>query len=156
MLDYVIQTVDYIHQYWQVERIDPRFLEDLFCIFKPIQVKALSKELPLKTAYLLSLPVLCYQAAGGDPEDALAINAVWMLYYAAFDLLDKVEDGEIESLAIEIRDQPTLINLTTGLLFSAASILINTHLFPNHSESCEKTVITTGWDFKYVQGSIWI
>lgn len=73
-------------------------------------------------ASLLVLPAHCCAALGKDPEAALEVNAAWSLTYAAFYLLDKVEDqeasGELFSPGLGV-----VTNVTTGFILSASWIL---------------------------------
>lgn len=64
----------------------------------------------------------CCSALGREPSKALEINAAWALIYAAFYLLDKVEDQEIITAPFSFKSSQ-LINITTGFILSASSIV---------------------------------
>lgn len=71
----------------------------------------------------LLLPFLCCDALGGESEGAVAVNAAWALLYAAFYLLDKVEDQEPIPPPTPALATGTLLNVTTGLMLGAELLL---------------------------------
>jgi hypothetical protein len=75
------------------------------------------------TDTFLTVPVLCYRALGGTSNVILPINCAWILLYAAFYLLDKVEDQETGQVLYSPLGVGPLTNLTTGLILNAGEIL---------------------------------
>jgi geranylgeranyl pyrophosphate synthase len=71
----------------------------------------------------LLLPLLCCDALGGESEAGVAVNAAWALLYAAFYLLDKVEDQEPMPSFSPVLATGTLLNVTTGLMLGAQLLL---------------------------------
>jgi geranylgeranyl pyrophosphate synthase len=72
---------------------------------------------------LFNLPCFVCSALGGDWQNAIEVNAAWYLLYAAFDLIDKVEDREINDILSCGLEENVLINVATGLILSAELIL---------------------------------
>jgi geranylgeranyl diphosphate synthase type I len=72
------------------------------------------------------LPVLCSQAAGGDPQFAEDLAAAWALLYTSAHILDKIEDEEAYSW-IEAAGKGSSINVATGLIISAFGMLNSAH-----------------------------
>lgn len=68
---------------------------------------------------LVLLPLLCCQAAGGEPGRAVPVAAAWGLLYAAAQILDDVEDDEDETLLGLAVTAPQAINVATGLILTA-------------------------------------
>jgi geranylgeranyl pyrophosphate synthase len=69
------------------------------------------------------LPGLCCLAAGGDPRSAAPIAAAWLLFYTAAAIMDHVEDKEEpDPWWAELGAGP-VINVATGLYFSACLAL---------------------------------
>jgi geranylgeranyl diphosphate synthase type I len=68
------------------------------------------------------LPILCSQAAGGDPKLAEDIAAAWALLYTSAHILDKIEDEEPYSW-IKVAGKGPSINIATGLIISAFGVL---------------------------------
>lgn len=66
-----------------------------------------------------SLPVLCCQAAGGEPEKALPVAAAWYLFYLAAGIMDSVEDGDPPAAWWEEAGPGFALSIATGLYFSA-------------------------------------
>ena len=127
---YLLKSIDFAKHFWESEQIDPLYAGDLFCIIEGIYNKAKRKKLPQKAVYLQTLPTLCYKALGGNPESACIINSAWILFYAAFNLFDKLEDNEIDESIKNRLTEPSLINISTGLLLSAESLLEISPMYP--------------------------
>jgi geranylgeranyl diphosphate synthase type I len=71
----------------------------------------------------LRLPLLCCEAAGGDPRQAEALAAAWAVLYAAAHLLDSAQDGDPpESWWAALGPGPA-INAATGLIATCALLL---------------------------------
>ena len=66
---------------------------------------------------------LCCQAAGGEASWADTVTAAWMLFYAAADIMDSVEDQDVPASWWKDLGPATALSVATGLFFSAASIL---------------------------------
>jgi geranylgeranyl pyrophosphate synthase len=71
----------------------------------------------------LNLPTLCYHSLDETSKAILPVNLSWVLLYAAFYLLDKVEDQETEHALISKYGEGPVTNLTTGLILKAGEIL---------------------------------
>ncbi len=71
----------------------------------------------------LSLPSLCCQAAGGDPQEADRVAAAWVLLYTAAHLFDSVQDGDPADPWWQALGPGPAINVATGLLTSAWLVL---------------------------------
>lgn len=76
------------------------------------------------------LPGLCCQAAGGEAHWADALTAAWLLFYAAADLMDSVQDGDALPSPLAQDGQGEALGIATGLYFSAAGILDQLHATP--------------------------
>ncbi len=70
-----------------------------------------------------ALPGLCCQAAGGDPDSAAPIAAAWLLFYTAAAIMDHVEDLEEPDPWWEELGTGPIVNVATGLYFSACLAL---------------------------------
>jgi geranylgeranyl diphosphate synthase type I len=73
------------------------------------------------SALWASLPGLCCQAAGGDPRWADEVAAAWVLFYAAAQLFDNLEDQD--PLESRWPSPGVALNAACGLLFSASLVL---------------------------------
>jgi hypothetical protein len=80
-----------------------------------------SADLNQDAALWASLPCLCCQAAGGDPRWADEIAAAWVLFYAAAQLFDNLEDQD--PLESRWPSPGVALNAACGLLFSASLVL---------------------------------
>ncbi len=107
--------------FWQAESIDSAYRETLSAVLSRMWPSAETEEQERK-ASLLTLPAHCCAALGKDPKAALEVNAAWSLIYAAFYLLDKVEDQEASSELFS-PGPGVVTNVTTGFILSASWIL---------------------------------
>jgi len=71
----------------------------------------------------LQLPLLCCQAAGGDPGLAEPVAAAWAVLYAAAHLLDSVEDGDAPEPWWKPLGPGPASNVATGLIATCALLL---------------------------------
>jgi len=71
----------------------------------------------------LSLPGLCCQAAGGDPQEADRVAAAWVLLYTAAHLFDCVQDDDPADPWWQALGPGPAINVASGLLTSAWLVL---------------------------------
>ncbi len=71
----------------------------------------------------LNVPALCFHSLGGNSASILPINCAWIFLYAAFYLLDKVEDQETGHVLFSQFGEGPATNLTTGLILNAGEIL---------------------------------
>ena len=71
----------------------------------------------------LSLPGLCCQAAGGNPQEGDRAAAAWALLYTAAHLFDSVQDGDPADPWWQPLGPGPAINVATGLLTSAWLVL---------------------------------
>lgn len=81
---------------------------------------------------LARLPGLCCQAAGGEPHWADRLTIAWLLFYAAADLMDSVQDHEIPDQWGKEEGITAALNAATGLYFSASWALNDLY---NHGDS---------------------
>ncbi len=81
---------------------------------------------PSKAYTFLNVPALCYRALGGASDVIFPVNCAWILLYAAFYLLDKVEDQETGHILFSHFGGGPLTNLTTGLMLNAGWMLSST------------------------------
>jgi geranylgeranyl diphosphate synthase type I len=77
----------------------------------------------------LRLPLLCCQAAGGDPCQAEPVAAAWALLYAAAHLLDSIQDGDPPEAWWETLGSGPASNVATGLI-ATCSLLLSSDLEP--------------------------
>jgi geranylgeranyl pyrophosphate synthase len=73
------------------------------------------------------LPRLCCQAAGGHPEWAEDLTVAWLLYYAASDLMDSVQDADETHVWWAEYGPGIALSTASGLYFSASLALNNLH-----------------------------
>ncbi len=76
-----------------------------------------------KLSQWVELPGLCCQAAGGRPEWADDLTVAWLLFYAAADLMDKVQDQDEPAGWWRGLGAGAALSAATGLYFSAALAL---------------------------------
>ena len=69
------------------------------------------------------LPGLCCQAAGGEIEWADKVAASWLLFYAAADLMDSVQDQDDIPTWWSAGGSAVALSAATGLFFCASSLL---------------------------------
>lgn len=69
------------------------------------------------------LPGLCCQAAGGEIEWADKVAASWLLFYAAADLIDSVQDQDDIPAWRSAGGSAVVLSAATGLFFWASSLL---------------------------------
>jgi geranylgeranyl pyrophosphate synthase len=112
----------WLADFWQAENIDLAYRETLSAVLARMWSSAVEAEEQDYRASLLTLPAHCCAALGRDPVAALEVNASWSLIYAAFYLLDKVEDREARGERFS-SDPGVLTNVTTGFILSASWIL---------------------------------
>jgi len=86
------------------------------------QDNAISQEKP----DMALLPGLCCQAAGGEASWADHIAASWMLFYAAADIMDNLEDQDAPAKWWQDLGPAAALSAATGLFFSAASVIHQT------------------------------
>lgn len=71
-------------------------------------------------------PGLCCQAAGGQVNWADTIAASWLLFYAAADLMDSIQDQDDPASWWSARGPAVALSASTGLFFWASSLLSET------------------------------
>ena len=69
------------------------------------------------------LPGLCCWAAGGEAQWADHIAAAWLLFYAAADIMDSIQDQDEPAPWWGDLGPAAALSAATGLFFSAASLL---------------------------------
>jgi competence protein ComQ len=75
------------------------------------------------SAVWASLPGLCCQAAGGNPQLAEPVAAAWLLFFAAAHGMDSLEDQDELDPWWRSWGKGAAINIATGLYFSASLAL---------------------------------
>jgi geranylgeranyl pyrophosphate synthase len=121
-LSYSEATRQWLANFWQAEKIDLAYRETLSAVLSRMWPSAAEGQEQGGKASLLTLPANCCAAFGKDPGKALEVNAAWSLIYAAFYLLDKVEDQEAAGELFS-PDPGVVTNVTTGFILSAGLIL---------------------------------
>lgn len=76
-------------------------------------------------SHFFQLPNLCCQAAGGDPRWADELSAAWVLFYAAADIMDSVQDEDAPEEWWVNAGPGAALSAASGLYFSASRILNN-------------------------------
>jgi geranylgeranyl pyrophosphate synthase len=69
------------------------------------------------------LPGLCCQAAGGEASQADVIAAAWMVFYAAADIMDSIQDQDEPAAWWKEAGPAAALSAATGLFFFASSLL---------------------------------
>lgn len=111
--------ITWIDRILKEEKIDPIYRDAILHSLSALWSERHPTESKASKFDLLTLPALCCQALGGDALDVLELNIAWSLLYAAFYLLDKVEDSEDIPLLNEIIGSGEVTNVATGLIFCA-------------------------------------
>lgn len=115
------QILDRLESVWTESGTWSSFIEDMCRTLSQLQSK--SSKTGNRSASLILLPGLCCEAAGGNPSWADELAAAWYLFYVAADIMDKIEDqDEIEPWLNDL-GIGRILNLASGLYFSASSIL---------------------------------
>lgn len=70
------------------------------------------------------LPLLCCEAAGGDPSQAQAISLAWGLLFTAAHLMDNVADGDAVPAWMAELGSGSVVNIATALYASASLALV--------------------------------
>ena len=84
----------------------------------------------LDTSIWASLPGLCCQAAGGSVQLAEPVNTAWLLFYAAAQLMDSLEDRDDPNPWWGPVGAGAAINIATGVYFSAVLALQELNALP--------------------------
>lgn len=121
--DLVSGVLERIINFWRAKELDLSYRDALVEILTHLWPTSSGIEGKGSNSQLHILPFLCCRALGGETRAAFAVNAAWSLLYAAFYLLDKVEDQETDDLLFSRTGVNTVTNLTTGLILGAESIL---------------------------------
>jgi geranylgeranyl pyrophosphate synthase len=98
------------------------------------------------------LPGLCCQAAGGDARWADHIAAAWMLFYAAADIMDSLQDQDDPAPWWGDLGPAAALSASTGLFFSAASVL-NQASFPEITKDTAPELIQDFYDCFMIMSS---
>ena len=77
----------------------------------------------LGSSRLAALPGLCCQAAGGEEDWADDLTLAWLLYYAAAQLLDSVQDNDEPEACWVGQGASVALSAFSGLYFSASLAL---------------------------------
>lgn len=130
---------EWIDEFLLEENQDPAYYAAISTVLSTQLNQDLSCEGQPQPFGLSRLPSLVCSALGGDWQNAIEVNAAWYLLYAAFDLLDKVEDQEINDIRFSGLEENVLINVATGLILSAELILARVA----GEEGCNSTTLKT-------------
>jgi geranylgeranyl pyrophosphate synthase len=76
-----------------------------------------------KISRWIQLPGLCCQAAGGQADWADEVTLAWLLFYAAADLMDSVQDQDVLDGSLREQGPGAALAAASGLYFSASFIL---------------------------------
>jgi len=113
---------EWVVDFWQAESLDPAYRDMLSIVLTRLWSPVVEAEEQNRKLSLLTLPTICCVALGKDPEFVIETNAAWALVYAAFNLLDKVEEqeasGELFTPSLGV-----VTNVSTGFLLTANLIL---------------------------------
>jgi len=82
-----------------------------------------STEKDSKVSHWASLPGLCCQAAGGEAEWADDVTLAWLLFYAAADLMDSVQDQDEPDEWWREKGPGAALAAASGLYFSGSIAL---------------------------------
>jgi geranylgeranyl pyrophosphate synthase len=88
----------------------------------------------------VDLPGLCCQAAGGHPEWADDLAVAWLLFYAAADLMDKVQDQDDPEPWWQDLGPGAALSVATGLYFSASLALHQIDYHPDTRAAAQEIV----------------
>jgi len=72
----------------------------------------------------LNLPSYCCQAAGGDPEMAMEVNAAWGMLYTAAHTMDAIQDHDDPDAWWVDLGPPAAINIATSLYAGSGLFLL--------------------------------
>lgn len=114
---------EWLDKFWLEENQDPAYNTAISTLLSRLWDQPLDYEGRSQEFSLLDLPSLVCSALGGESKRALEVNAAWLLLYAAFYLLDKVEDQEIDDILFSGLEENVLVNLTTGLILNAELVM---------------------------------
>ena len=92
---------------------------------------------------LTLLPVYTCIAVGGTDTDALVATAAWRALHLAAKWLDDVEDGDDIVLAGELISPGIAVNLATGLIALANSVLARHTFSQSDAESLRRDLLET-------------
>lgn len=107
---------------WYIERLDSEYRLALTQALSGLPGQSTPVE--QNQTGVLNLPSLVCKAIGGEFECVVTISKAWRLIYAAFYLLDKIEDQELSGIFSQY-DTGVITNITTGLIFQAEIALVN-------------------------------
>lgn len=120
-------AIDALHErlsfIWTTTQIDAGYRQALQAILTHLLKPAVNERGQEKRESPLLLPYLCCRSLRGESQSGLTVNAAWMLLYAAFYLLDKVEDEEPTEPFSSQLTTSTLLNATTGLILGSELLL---------------------------------
>lgn len=118
------QVVGWLNQYWENADFDAGYAGLLRSAVSEMWPLDSGQSSPSFQMRMHTLPLYFCRAFGGSPELGMTINAAWSLLYAAFYLLDKVEDQETDLPIFSEHGIGVVNNLTTGLILVSQSILL--------------------------------
>ncbi len=100
----------------------PEFIE---AMHRSVVSETPSLKITSETSQLewLQLPILCCEAARGNPEHAQAVSLAWGLLYTAAHLMDSVADQDDVPAWMAQLGPGSMINIATGLYASSALAL---------------------------------
>lgn len=112
---------NHVASLWRAVPIDPAYCQAMQSAFEVQRTRpSVARGRPLA---VLALPGLCCAAMGSPPQRAHIVAASWALLYTAAHILDNVEDGDSVGEPWAHWGTPAAINIATGLMVSASSLL---------------------------------
>lgn len=108
---------------WDKERLDSEYRSALTQALSVLP--GLTTSIEQNQTGVLNLPPLVCKAIGIEIECLVTITKAWRLLYAAFYLLDKIEERELLSGIFSQYDTGVLTNITTGLILQEEIALVN-------------------------------
>lgn len=98
----------------------PDYIRAIWCVLPSREIDSADNHRQLDW---ILLPGLCCQAAGGDPDVTNEIAGAWLLFYTAAHIFDSIEDQDQLDDNLAQWGPGVNINIATGLVISASSML---------------------------------
>ncbi|HEY5574894.1 MAG TPA: class 1 isoprenoid biosynthesis enzyme [Anaerolineales bacterium] len=114
---------EWLDKFWLEENPDSAYNAAISTVLSGLWNLQLDCEGQPQQFSLLNLPCVVCSTFGGEWKNAVEVNAAWLLLYAAFYVLDKIEDQEVDNIPSTGLEENVLINVTTGLILNAGLIL---------------------------------
>jgi geranylgeranyl pyrophosphate synthase len=118
--DQINSIIQFIQDNWAESTMWPEYIKAIWHVLPSRKIDSAEEHRQLDW---LLLPGLCCQAAGGDPDDTIEIAGAWLLFYTAAHIFDSIEDQDQLDNNLAQWGPGVNINIATGLLLSASSML---------------------------------